>query len=162
MQPRSGNFISNLGDATHMTKRPRLSEFVRQCRVNRTLRRSEHILFYFISFLRAALTCYQSNFHGRWRFKDGVFVDDELGTVDLENVRAACSQQSRSQWTAIASRDRLYQFMAMSDGETQAEMRRGVSTNDGNEELGFSSRTGGPSSAFVPMDECPRPRGTKR
>jgi hypothetical protein len=59
-----------------------------------------------------------------WTFKDGIHVHDELRDVDIERIRAVCSQQSRSGWTSIASRERLYQFIALSDEDTQLEMRQ--------------------------------------
>jgi hypothetical protein len=58
-----------------------------------------------------------------WTFTDGVSVNEELRNVDISKLRAVCNQQSRSRWTTIASRDRLYQFIAMSDEQTQDEMR---------------------------------------
>ena len=70
----------------------------------------------------------ETNDAGSWRFVDGTVVDDELRGVDVETIRVVCSDLSRSRWTAIASRDRLYQFMSMSDKETQGEIRRKLST----------------------------------
>jgi hypothetical protein len=58
-----------------------------------------------------------------WTFVDGVAIDDELKDVDIEKIREVIDQQSRTKWTLIASRDRLYQFMALSDERTQREMR---------------------------------------
>ncbi|KAF8812817.1 hypothetical protein BYT27DRAFT_7272529 [Phlegmacium glaucopus] len=58
-----------------------------------------------------------------WTFMDGVPVDDELRNVDISDIRAICNEQSRTQWTSIASRGRLYQFIALSDKETQVQMR---------------------------------------
>lgn len=62
---------------------------------------------------------------GTWKFKDGVSVDEEMRSIGLEEIRAICQAHSRSQWTVIASRSRLYQFIAMSDEKTQREMRQG-------------------------------------
>jgi hypothetical protein len=103
-----------------------------------------------------------SNSFERWRFKDGVFVDDELGTIDLEKIRAVCNQQCRTRWTAIASRDRLYQFMAMSNEETQKEMRREVSRRTGVERPELPSSSSNNSYPFVVSDKSPKARGTKR
>lgn len=58
-----------------------------------------------------------------WTFNNGVSIHDELENVELSKIREVCDQQSRSKWTSIASRNRLYQFMALSDEETQQEMR---------------------------------------
>ena len=48
-----------------------------------------------------------------------------MRSIGLEEIRAICQAHSRSQWTVIASRSRLYQFIAMSDEKTQREMRQG-------------------------------------
>lgn len=56
-------------------------------------------------------------------------MNEQLDTVGIETIRAVCNEQSRSQWTTIASRELLYQFMAMSDEETQGEMRQKLSKN---------------------------------
>ena len=53
-------------------------------------------------------------------------MNEEFSDVDLETIRAVCSQQSMTQWTKIASRGRLYQFVAMSDEVTQREIRHRV------------------------------------
>ncbi|KAF8803392.1 hypothetical protein BYT27DRAFT_7214713 [Phlegmacium glaucopus] len=58
-----------------------------------------------------------------WRFRDGTGVHEDLGSIELSRIRAACDQQSRTKWTSIASRQRLYQFIALSDEDTQQEMR---------------------------------------
>jgi len=147
---RSWNLISNLylhrpvavpslqnKDGAVWRCTPMLNE--QNLEVKWAYRSSFYFVFPFFFFCWTSFLPYQSDAHGRWRFKDGVFVEDELGTVDLENIRAACSRQSRSHWTAIASRDRLYQFMSMSDEETQTEMRREVSRMNGVEELGTPS-----------------------
>lgn len=55
-------------------------------------------------------------------------MDDELKNVDLSRIRTVCARRSWSQWTTIASREKLYQFMAMSDENTQREMRRDILT----------------------------------
>lgn len=54
-----------------------------------------------------------------WKFRDGGFVDEEFGQLNLETIQASCSEQSRMQWMKIASRDRLYQFVSISDETTQ-------------------------------------------
>jgi hypothetical protein len=64
----------------------------------------------------------------RWTFRDGTSVNEELKDIDLHSIRAVCAHQSRTQWTSIASRHRLYQFMALSDEVTQKEMREKVSS----------------------------------
>jgi hypothetical protein len=56
-------------------------------------------------------------------FKDGVSIHDELKGVELSKLRDVCDQQSRTKWTSIASRARLYQFIGLSDEQTQQEMR---------------------------------------
>lgn len=58
-----------------------------------------------------------------WTFGDGVSIHQVLKYIDLSKIRAVCDQQSRTKWTSIASRNRLYQFMALSDEKTQTEMR---------------------------------------
>ena len=80
----------------------------------------------------------------RWTFSDGVSVHEELRNIEISKIRAVCDQQSRSRWTTIASRDRLYQFFALSDGETQREMRQKV--------LSLIPMESGPSTAlcYVP------------
>jgi hypothetical protein len=83
---------------------------------------------------------------------------EELKTVDLENLRAVCKQHSRTQWTAIASRERLYQFVAMSDEMTQMEMCRDLGTVDARH-AGSSSRG---SSQQVGTGSPSAPRGVKR
>jgi len=103
------------------------------------------------------LNLFQSNVLERWKFKDGVSVHEVLESVDLEKIRSACSQQSRTQWTAIASRDRLYQFMSMSDEETQTEMRQNLSAT------GFFGGSGCPSTiAGSSSYSSTKPQGVKR
>ncbi|KAF8803427.1 hypothetical protein BYT27DRAFT_7214734 [Phlegmacium glaucopus] len=58
-----------------------------------------------------------------WTFRDGTSVHAELRDVEISKIRAVCNQQSRTKWTTIASRQRLYQFISLSDEETQEEMR---------------------------------------
>ena len=53
-------------------------------------------------------------------------MNEEFSDVDLETIRAVCRQQSMTQWTKIASRGRLYQFVAMCDEVTQREIRHRV------------------------------------
>ena len=62
----------------------------------------------------------------RWKFRDGSLVDEEFGRFNLKTIRAACSEQSKTQWTKIASRDRLYQFVSMSDETTQWDIRHSL------------------------------------
>jgi hypothetical protein len=57
-------------------------------------------------------------------FRDGTCLHDELGNVELSKIREVCSQQSRTNWTSIASCEQLYQFIALSDEDTQLEMRQ--------------------------------------
>ena len=76
------------------------------------------------------ISCFSSEVltpsRSNWRFSDGVSVDEDLRNVNLEKIRAVCNQQSWSRWTEIASRNRLYQFMALSDEDTQKEMRQAM------------------------------------
>ena len=104
----------------------------------------------------------QRNEQGRWRFKDGVCLDVELEAVDLEKIRATCNDECRSQWTAIASRERLYQFIAMSDDDTQLVMRNKLLTIVGKEDVGLTSSAGGGFSNVGTSDNFARPRTTKR
>ena len=53
-------------------------------------------------------------------------MHEELKHTDLTMIRAVCSRQSWSQWTLIASRERLYQFISMSDDASQKVMRQEV------------------------------------
>ena len=99
---------------------------------------------------------------GSWRFDDGSSIAEELEAVDIEKIRSACSQHSMTQWTAIASRNRLYQFIAMSDEEAQREMRQTLSPT-------IISRGTGPSPSVVytsgvceGTDNPSSSRGTKR
>ena len=59
-----------------------------------------------------------------WTFRDGISVHEELKNIETSRIRSVCDKQSRTKWTSIASRDRLYQFIALSDEETQREMRQ--------------------------------------
>ena len=59
-----------------------------------------------------------------YKFRDGMFVDDELKSVHIDMIREVCNLQCRTRWTAIAKRERLYQFIALSDEVTQLEIRR--------------------------------------
>jgi hypothetical protein len=118
--------------------------------------------FFFLGGLESALTSCQSNVRGGWRFKDGVLVENELQTLDLEKIRAVCHQQSRTRWTSITSRDRLYQFIAMSDEETQLEMRQKLVTTDSIEDFGSTSSACNSSGVFGAVINSPRPHGTKR
>ena len=68
-----------------------------------------------------------------WTFRDGVPVNEVLENIELEKIRAVCNQQSRSRWTQIASRDRMYQFIAMSDENTQREMHQKLLMTSGTE-----------------------------
>ncbi|KAF8804157.1 hypothetical protein BYT27DRAFT_7302151 [Phlegmacium glaucopus] len=69
-----------------------------------------------------------------WTFKDGVSVHEELENVEVSKIRAVCNRESRTKWTTIASRGRLYQFIALSDEDTQHAMRQTIrlltATND--------------------------------
>jgi hypothetical protein len=99
--------------------------------------------------------------HGRWRLKDGSLLED-LDAIDLERIRDACNQQCITRWTSIATRERLYQFLAMSDKETQVAMRLKLTANH-DQRMGCSrpcsnNRTEG----FSVLDHTPGPRGTKR
>jgi hypothetical protein len=101
--------------------------------------------------------------HDYWTFRDGVSIDEELRDVELSRIRTVCDQQSRTKWTSIASRDRLYQFIALSDEKTQLEMRqKALSLVDMNSRASASqfdvSAAGTSSSALGAV----RPTGTKR
>ena len=72
--------------------------------------------------VRNALTTSDSIDSGRWTFRDGVPVHEELKGLELIKIRAVCARQSWSQWTSIATRERLYQFMVMSGEDAQNEM----------------------------------------
>lgn len=89
-------------------------------------------------------------------------MDDELDTIDIEKIRGVCNQQCRTQWTAIATRDRLYQFMAMSDENTQVDMRHDLSAMNDNEDLGASSSAGNTSVPRTTSKDYPSPGGGKR
>lgn len=141
MKIQSQNLVSNLQlpcmVGIFTTKGPYQTPLVCQCRENRALRECEFFLKknFPLIFYVLWLTLHQSYVNGKWRFRDGVFIDDELGILDIEEIRAACSQQSRSQWTTIASWDRLYQFLAMSDEDSQRIMRQTVCTTADDENL---------------------------
>ena len=85
------------------------------------------------------LTLCQRDDYSHWTFSDGVSVHEELKHIEISKIRAVCDQQSRSRWTVIASRNRLYQFIAMSNVETQQEMRQKA--------LSLISMDSGPSTA---------------
>ena len=105
-----------------------------------------------------SLTSSQSNDHGHWKFRDGTNVHDVLGSVDIVDLRAVCDHESSTRWTQIASRNRLYQFIAMSNEATQTEMRqRALSTINA---TGPASLNDG--LLIMPEDGRPRSRGTKR
>ena len=53
-------------------------------------------------------------------------MHEELKHTDLTMIRGVCSRQSWSQWTSIASHERLYQFISMSDDASQKVMRQEV------------------------------------
>jgi hypothetical protein len=78
-----------------------------------------------------------------------MLVNEELKDIHLSRIRAVCAQQSKSQWTSIATRDRLYQFIALSDAETQRVMREKVSSLTDLEKGGESSNTPISSSTFL-------------
>ena len=80
--------------------------------------------------MRNALTTSDSIDSGRWTFRDGVPVHEELKDLELVKIRAVCARQSWSQWTSIATRERLYQFMAMSGEDAQNEMRQNMLAED--------------------------------
>lgn len=62
----------------------------------------------------------------QWTFRDGVPVHDEMRDAHLKKIRAICARQSWTRWTSIASRERLYQFISMSDESSQRTMRQDV------------------------------------
>lgn len=74
------------------------------------------------------LTAFRRDGLTDWIFRDGTSVNEELKDVPIHKIQAVCAQQSKTQWTSIASRNRLYQFMALSDESTQNEMRDMVSS----------------------------------
>ncbi|KAF8800257.1 hypothetical protein BYT27DRAFT_7217172 [Phlegmacium glaucopus] len=74
-----------------------------------------------------------------WTFKDGVPVHEELENIEVSKIRAVCNQQSKTKWTTIASRGRLYQFIALSDEDTQWEMRGTAWLLAGRNEAGSTS-----------------------
>ena len=95
-------------------------------------------------------------------------MHDELQKIDLEKIRAVCKEESRTLWTTIATRNRLYQFMAMSDETTQQKMRLSLSLMDGPDCVGSSVTIGTTPSAvtapgvFSKQDVPMGPRGIKR
>ena len=95
-------------------------------------------------------------------FKDGVSVDDELKHVDLEIIRAVCGQQCMSQWTAIATRERLYQFIAMSDEVTQREMRLSLLSTTNTDIPGSVEQAINSRGAFGMTGDFTNTRGSKR
>lgn len=97
-----------------------------------------------------------------WRFSDGASIAVELEAIDIEKIRAACSQQSRTQWTAIASCDRLYQFIALSDEETQKEMRQTLTPTIIKKGSGPFPGVMYTSGICTGSDGPSSPRGTKR
>jgi hypothetical protein len=89
--------------------------------------RDERFFFFFFKLLLFSVNVNDilcRNTIGCWNFSDGVSIKQELDLIHTDNIREACSSQSRTQWTTIASRDRLYQFVAMSDDTTQTEIRQ--------------------------------------
>ena len=60
---------------------------------------------------------------GYWTFNNGVSIHEELNNINLSKICAICNQQSWTKWMSIASWNRLYQFIALSDNVTQWEMR---------------------------------------
>ena len=98
----------------------------------------------------------------RWTFKDGIYVDEELENIELERIRAVCNQQCRTRWTSIASRDRLYQFMAMSDEETQNAMQLKVSSTDDIEQIERAPGSANAFAEYLALNGSLRPRGSKR
>lgn len=89
-------------------------------------------------------------------------MDEELEAIDLEKIRAICSEQCKSQWTAIASRERLYQFMAMSDERTQTAMRQALLMISREGNVGSVLNGGNGYGGFVASDTSFRPRENKR
>lgn len=89
-------------------------------------------------------------------------MEEELKSIHIDIIRAACSGQSRTQWTTIASRDRLYQFVAMSDQVAQREICQHLGLISTNEvgERGLESVSG--DSISNSTVEGPDPRGLKR
>lgn len=106
---------------------------------------------------KGELTLSRRRVSGHWQFRDGVSLKDSLDVIDVERIRAVCGEQSRSQWTKIASRERLYQFIAMSEERTQSEIRKKLQTSSWVEEAGQPSRAGTVLSS-TPLNS----RGTKR
>jgi hypothetical protein len=103
-------------------------------------------------------------------------VNDELKDVDVNEIRVACAEQSRSGWTSIASRNRLYQFIALSDEVTQKVMREKVSMSNNNNGRGSATTTIKFLGTPAPISDIlvdgarqpkvrpsyPKPKGTKR
>ena len=90
-----------------------------------------------------------------WTFRDGTSVNEELKDVDIHKIRAVCTQQSRTQWTSIASHDRLYQFIALSDEGTQNEMRKTVSSTINLNKGDSTASTLNSSDAFISSVNIP-------
>ena len=135
--------------------------------------------FYFLFFFEHrghALTAACRKELERWMFRDGESVNDELKDIGLDEIRAACAEQSRSGWTSIASRNRLYQFIALSDEVTQREMREKMSMTIDNDRGGVTTNMASPSGAspstidslvdggghMMIQAPCSEPRGAKR
>ena len=89
-------------------------------------------------------------------------MDEELETINIERIRDICSKQCKSRWTAMASRARLYQFMAMSDERTQTAMRQALLmiSREGNVRSVLNGGNG--YGGFVASDTSFRPRENKR
>ena len=80
-------------------------------------------------------------------------MHEELKHTDLTMIRAVCSRQSWSQWTSIASRERLYQFISMSDDASQKVMRQEVMEIGDNGPRRFASVIAGSQRATQPLNE---------
>ena len=65
-------------------------------------------------------------------------------------------------WTTIASRERLYQFIALSNDTTQAEMRRSLKDVQVDERARFIEKTVSRPEGQVMTSEESMSRGTKR
>ena len=92
-------------------------------------------------------------------------MDEELETINIERIRDICSEQCKSRWTAMASRARLYQFMAMSDEKTQVAMQQKLLMIAGKVNVGSVRSVlngGNGSGGFVASDTSFRPRENKR
>ena len=97
-----------------------------------------------------------------WSFADGIKLKDELDSVELEKIRLVCGEQCRTMWTTIASRERLYQYIALSNDTTQAEMQRRLKDVHVDERARFIEKTDSQTEGQVMTSEESMSRGTKR